>query len=110
MPLLDLVFSKWHCPFVTAARYCLRLLVHFHFRLADLVDPPRIVHDLSWVSNHWPADVPVEDVQFVRPEVQRYCLMGAKDSYTDFHVDFGGTSIWYHILRVRSLLLRVAPF
>ena len=35
-----------------------------------------------------------------RPLVQKYCLMGVKDSYTDFHVDFGGTSVWYHVLRV----------
>jgi len=20
-----------------------------------------------------------------------------KDSYTDFHIDFGGTSVWYHV-------------
>lgn len=26
--------------------------------------------------------------------------MGVKDSYTDFHIDFGGTSVWYHVLRV----------
>ena len=23
--------------------------------------------------------------------------MSMKDSYTDFHIDFGGTSVWYHI-------------
>lgn len=38
---------------------------------------------------------------FERPNVQKYCLMGVKDSYTDFHIDFGGTSVWYHVLRVR---------
>ncbi|KAF3860411.1 hypothetical protein F7725_000666 [Dissostichus mawsoni] len=27
----------------------------------------------------------------------KYCLMGVKDSYTDFHIDFGGTSVWYHV-------------
>ena len=75
-----------------------------HYRLADIVDPPRVVHELSWVNHHWPSDVPVEDVQFVRPEVQRYCLMGVGNSYTDFHVDFGGSSVWYHILRVREFL------
>ena len=32
--------------------------------------------------------------------MQKYCLMGVQDSYTDFHVDFGGTSVWYHVLRV----------
>ena len=36
-----------------------------------------------------------------RPQVQKYCLMSVQDSYTDFHVDFGGTSVWYHVLRVR---------
>ena len=35
-----------------------------------------------------------------RPEVQKYCLMSVKDSYTDFHVDFGGTSVWYHVIWV----------
>lgn len=29
----------------------------------------------------------------------RYCLMSVKGCYTDFHVDFGGTSVWYHIHR-----------
>lgn len=39
------------------------------------------------------------------PYVQKYCLMGVKDCYTDFHVDFGGTSVWYHVLRVKSTYL-----
>ena len=29
----------------------------------------------------------------------RYCLMSVQGCYTDFHIDFGGTSVWYHILR-----------
>ena len=29
--------------------------------------------------------------------------MSVKDSYTDFHVDFGGTSVWYHLIKVRVL-------
>jgi len=33
------------------------------------------------------------------PKVQKYCLMSVKGCYTDFHVDFGGTSVWYHILK-----------
>ena len=40
---------------------------------------------------------------YSRPQVQKYCLMSVKDSYTDFHVDFGGTSVWYHIIRVGVL-------
>lgn len=69
------------------------------FRLSELVDPPAIVRQLSWVSTLWPEDFP-EDMVVERPEVQKYCLMGVKDSFTDFHIDFGGSSVWYHVLRV----------
>lgn len=37
--------------------------------------------------------------EMMYPKVQKYCLMSVKGCYTDFHVDFGGTSVWYHILR-----------
>lgn len=39
----------------------------------------------------------------VNPQVQYYCLMSQGGSYTDFHVDFGGTSVWYHILRGKKV-------
>ena len=41
-----------------------------------------------------------------KPLVQKYCLMGVKNSYTDFHVDFGGTSVWYHVLKVSIIKLQ----
>ncbi|MGH0173305.1 UNVERIFIED_CONTAM: hypothetical protein FKN15_065093 [Acipenser sinensis] len=66
-------------------------------RLSNLIETPKIVRKLSWVENLWP-----EEAVFERPNVQKYCLMGVKDSYTDFHIDFGGTSVWYHVLRVRG--------
>ena len=31
--------------------------------------------------------------------MQKYCLMTVAGCYTDFHIDFGGTSVWYHIVR-----------
>ena len=40
-----------------------------------------------------------------KPVVSKYCLMSVKDCYTDFHVDFGGTSVWYHIVRVNIFWL-----
>ena len=71
--------------------------------------PPRIVREMSWVCNYWPENMPYPYTSagdrttlsaLDRPEIQRYCLMSVKDSFTDFHIDFGGTSVWYHILRV----------
>ena len=32
------------------------------------------------------------------PCCHRYCLMSVGGCYTDFRIDFGGTSVWYHIL------------
>lgn len=73
----------------------LTLLFTFFTRLSNLVETPRIVRKLSWVENLWP-----EECVFERPNVQKYCLMSVRDSYTDFHIDFGGTSVWYHVLKV----------
>jgi hypothetical protein len=64
-----------------------------------MVDAPYIARKLDWVNYVWPNGLP-DDTEFRKPEVQKYCLMGVKDSYTDFHIDFGGSSVWYHILRV----------
>uniref|UniRef100_A0A8C8SX69 Histone lysine demethylase PHF8 n=1 Tax=Pelusios castaneus TaxID=367368 RepID=A0A8C8SX69_9SAUR len=73
-------------------------------RLSNLVETPKIVRKLSWVENLWPS----ESV-FERPSVQKYCLMGVQDSYTDFHIDFGGTSVWYHVLRGEKIFYLVRP-
>lgn len=38
----------------------------------------------------------------MKPEkdVNKYCLISMADSFTEFHVDFGGSSAWYHVLKV----------
>ena len=68
--------------------------------MSDKVQPPLVVRSLSWVDSLFEdGDIPPE-APYGRPEVQKYCFMSAKDSYTDFHIDFGGTSVWYHIFKV----------
>ncbi|NP_796175.1 histone lysine demethylase PHF8 isoform a [Mus musculus] len=73
-------------------------------RLSNLVETPRIVRKLSWVENLWP-----EECVFERPNVQKYCLMSVRDSYTDFHIDFGGTSVWYHVLKGEKIFYLIRP-
>ena len=85
---------------------CVYNIFVFIFRLSDMVTPPIIVQQLSWVSNLWPDKLP-DDCVYTRPEVQKYCLMGVKDSFTDFHIDFGGTSVWYHVLWVNIIDISV---
>lgn len=61
---------------------------------------------MDWVDSVWPKHLKesqtestnvIDDMMY--PKVQKYCLMSVKGCYTDFHIDFGGTSVWYHILR-----------
>lgn len=77
-------------------------------KLSDLVVPPQIVRQVSWVNNLWPDQLP-DDCTYSRPEVQKYCLMGVQDSFTDFHIDFGGTSVWYHVLRGEKVFYLIRP-
>jgi len=34
----------------------------------------------------------------------RYCLMSVGGCYTDFHIDMGGTSVWYHVLKGQKVI------
>ncbi|XP_031568389.1 lysine-specific demethylase 7B-like [Actinia tenebrosa] len=76
--------------------------------LSPLVQIPTVVRDMDWVNHAWPTDLP-EDSPHKRPYVQKYCLMSVKNCYTDFHVDFGGTSVWYHVLRGEKVFYFVEP-
>ena len=35
--------------------------------------------------------------------------MSVKGCYTDFHLDFGGTSVWYHILKGKKVFWIIPP-
>jgi lysine-specific demethylase PHF8 len=82
------------------------------------VTAPKIVCDISWASNNvWPLPVESNDSSekvkisnyWVKPEVQKYCLISAGNSYTDFHVDFGGSSVWYHIVKGEKVFYLIEP-
>uniref|UniRef100_A0A096M1E9 Lysine demethylase 7A n=1 Tax=Poecilia formosa TaxID=48698 RepID=A0A096M1E9_POEFO len=73
-------------------------------KMAELVEVPDVAKKMSWVENYWP-----DDSFFPKPFVQKYCLMGVKDSYTDFHIDFGGTSVWYHVLWGEKIFYLIKP-
>ncbi|KAM9502428.1 lysine-specific demethylase 7B-like isoform 3-T4 [Salvelinus alpinus] len=73
-------------------------------KMAELVVVPDIAQKMSWVENYWP-----DDSFFPKPFVQKYCLMGVKNSYTDFHIDFGGTSVWYHVLWGEKIFYLIKP-
>lgn len=107
-------------------------------RLGSKVKAPGLVDELDWTmtvgprSGRWGAPTATEEkvatassksgkaalakkrrvrdesLRRGRPTVQKYCLMSVAGCYTDFHLDFGGTSVWYHVSRGTKVFY-VAP-
>ena len=48
--------------------------------LADKISPPRIVKEVDWVENFWPAIKKGKVNPY--PKVQLYCLMGVGSAWT----------------------------
>uniref|UniRef100_A0A8C6TA65 Lysine-specific demethylase PHF2 n=1 Tax=Neogobius melanostomus TaxID=47308 RepID=A0A8C6TA65_9GOBI len=67
-------------------------------------DVPQIVRRLSWVENYWP-----DDALLGKPKVTKYCLICVKDSYTDFHIECGGATVWYHVLKGEKIFFLIKP-
>ena len=75
-------------------------------RLGRLIKRPKIVRDLDLQDSVWPEDLLAKGEY---PRVQFYCLMSVADCFTDFHIDFGGSSVFYHILKGKKTFLFIPP-
>ena len=63
---------------------------------------PRVVRDADLVARAWPAG------RGDSPAVQLYALASPAGCVTDWHLDFGGSSVWYYIL-AGSKVFALAP-
>jgi F-box/leucine-rich repeat protein 10/11 len=75
-------------------------------KLGRLLRRPKVVRDIDLQDEVWPQE---EKDKGKFPKVQFYCLMSIADSYTDFHIDFGGSSVYYHILRGKKTFFFIPP-
>ncbi|KAG6849419.1 hypothetical protein H0H93_008665 [Arthromyces matolae] len=75
--------------------------------LSDKILPPKFVRDLDWVENYWPSTRKGKGHSY--PKVQLYCLMGVAYAWTDWHIDFAGSSVYYHILRGSKVFYFIRP-
>jgi len=87
-----------------------------HTKLEDYVSAPRTVRQIDWTDNVWPVHLKEEQdeatnsmLKMKYPKVQKYCLMSVAGCYTDFHIDFGGTSVWYHLVRGQKVFWLIPP-
>ncbi|KAK3535409.1 hypothetical protein QTP70_016777 [Hemibagrus guttatus] len=118
---MEMSMSQWRRYYETPASereklYNVISLEFSHTKLEHLVKRPASVDLIDWVDNMWPRHLKerqrdstnaITDMQY--PKVQKYCLMSVKGCFTDFHIDFGGTSVWYHILRGRKVFWLIPP-
>ena len=75
-------------------------------KLGRLIRRPKVVRDLDLQDSVWPAELQAKG-DF--PKVQFYCLMSVADCFTDFHIDFGGSSVFYHILKGKKTFFFIPP-
>ena len=85
-------------------------------RLDAHVSAPKVVRQIDFIDNVWPRhfkdqqDDSTNDMsKMLYPKVQKYSLMSIAGCYTDFHVDLGGTSVWYHLLRGQKIFWLIPP-
>ncbi|XP_054853019.1 lysine-specific demethylase 2B isoform X2 [Eublepharis macularius] len=87
-----------------------------HTKLASIVKRPNVVDLVDWVDNMWPRHLKERQTDATNvisemkyPKVKKYCLMSVKGCFTDFHIDFGGTSVWYHVFRGGKIFWLIPP-
>lgn len=73
-------------------------------RLGKLIRRPKAVRGMDLQDAVWR-----EDDKSAPPPVQFYCLMSVADCFTDFHIDFGGSSVYYHIVKGRKVFFFIPP-
>ncbi|XP_053557719.1 lysine-specific demethylase 2B isoform X3 [Bombina bombina] len=87
-----------------------------HTKLERVVRRPTVVDAVDWVDNMWPQHLKEKQKESTNvisemkyPKVKKYCLMSVKGCFTDFHIDFGGTSVWYHVFRGGKVFWLIPP-
>jgi len=88
---------------VTSPKVLNQISLEFrHTPLAAMVKSPQFVRSIDWIDAAWPDESS-------KPQTQYYCLTSTAGCYTDFHVDFGGTSVWYHVLTGEKHFVLISP-
>ncbi|RPA85491.1 Clavaminate synthase-like protein [Ascobolus immersus RN42] len=78
-------------------------------KLGGLLKRPNVVEQLDLSDWAWPSGGKEARSAGLPTSVKLYCLMSVKDSYTDFHIDFGGSSVFYHIVRGKKTFFFIPP-
>lgn len=79
-----------------------------HLFLLRQVSAPAFVYQLDLMTQAWPQQQQQQQSgssDSGRPRsVLLYTLCSPGGCYTDWHIDFGGSAVWYHMIQVGGLL------
>ncbi|KAI9216555.1 hypothetical protein BC828DRAFT_393319 [Blastocladiella britannica] len=106
---LGMPLGRFAALFVSPRRHQILNVISLEFStssLADRLARPLAVRELDLVNRYWPPD---RRNAGDWPRVQNYLLMGMAGSYTDFHIDFAGTSVFYHVMRGAKTFYFIPP-
>lgn len=99
--------KQWHKYFYMKEKDRIRNVISLEVSdvkgLGDEFIRPKMVRDLDMVDKVW------TDEEEPRPKVTVYCLMSVAGSYTDFHIDFSGTPVYYTICHGSKTFLMYPP-
>ena len=100
---------RWADYYENPSRKVIRNVISLevsHSALGQLIERPKAVRQLDLQDSIWPDDLKAKGEY---PKVQVYCLMSVADCFTDFHIDFGGSSVFYHILKGQKTFFFIPP-
>lgn len=73
--------------------------------MGPMISPPEVVRKMDLSDRVWRSTNEIDS----KPHVGKYVLMSVADSFTDFHIDFAGSSVFYHIYEGQKVFLVLPP-
>jgi hypothetical protein len=70
--------------------------------LEPVLCAPRVVREADLAACAWSSPTR-------KPAVQLYALVSPQGAYTDWHLDFGGSSVWYRIVTGTKVFMLAPP-
>lgn len=95
--------AYWKSPVRSKVMNIISLNANLHptTYLPKAITPPTLVSEIDWVETFQGGNSTLR--------VDKYVLLSPKQSFTDFHVDFGGSSVWFYVTKGCKIFYLIPP-
>jgi len=77
--------------------------------LATEIQLPSLVREVGWAQTLLTTTTASSQKSPPYKPVEKYILFSMAHSFTDFHIDFGGSSVFYHLVKGRKTFYCIEP-